>query len=332
MELRQLKYFVRIVDLGSLSRAAADLFVAQPALSRQIVLIENELKTKLLARSVRGVVPTEAGVIFYRHAQAVLRQLDRLRDDVAFASDHPGGLVSIGMPTSVANILAAPLIAAAQARYPLIQLQITESLSGHLEELIANGRIELSVLFERDQPAQHLHSRRLLREQLYLVRAAHADASADARTADSAPRKRRAGVHHDSPEPSVTLAVAALERFVLPGRANATRRLIERTFTEQHLNLRVFSELDSLSTITAVVASGLGATITALSAIAPDVDNGRLHINRIVEPEISRAVTLSTYDIVALSAAAQRIAELVPTIVAELVESGVWRGATLIDA
>jgi DNA-binding transcriptional LysR family regulator len=89
MELRQLRYFVRIVDLGSLSKAAADLFVAQPALSKQIAALEAELKATLLVRSPRGVTPTEAGQAFYRQAQSVLRQLGRIPDEVRSVQDRP---------------------------------------------------------------------------------------------------------------------------------------------------------------------------------------------------------------------------------------------------
>lgn len=149
MELRQLKYFIRIIELGSLSRAAADLHIAQPALSQQLASLETELGTRLLARSARGVSPTDAGHLFYRHSQVVLRQLERLRSEVSCGSEGPSGLVRVGMPPSVSNLLAAPLIHAVQQRLPKVRLHIRESDSAHLEELVATARIEMSLLFER---------------------------------------------------------------------------------------------------------------------------------------------------------------------------------------
>ncbi|WP_206998599.1 LysR substrate-binding domain-containing protein [Trinickia mobilis] len=307
MEIRQLKYFIRIVELGSMSRAAADLFIAQPALSQQMVHLESELNVKLLARSVRGVTPTEAGSVFYRHAQAVLRQLERMREDVQSVTEDPCGVVSIGMPTSVANILAAPLMLAMQSRYPKIQLRITESLSGHLEELIANGRLELSVLFGRERQSSHLTVRPLVNEQLFFVCAQR---------------------HGHSSAGRLTLEDAARERFILPSKSNATRQLIERIFSERNLDLQIAAELDSLSTIASVVSKGLGATITSLSAVAADLTAGKLVALPLEGGTVSRLVSLCTYDIVALSAPAQRVAELIPLVVHELLDSGEWRGAT----
>ena len=317
MELRQLKYFVRIVELGSVSRAAVDLFIAQPALSNQIANLEEELKVKLMARSVRGVTATEAGHVFYRHARAVLRQIERMRTDVQHAGEHPQGLVSVGMPTSAANILAPALISAARLRYPDIQLQITESLSGHLEELVVNGRIEMSLLFERqdaDGPAAgktlstglgkasgHLDIRPLLVEELFLLTA------------------RRQS--HDEGE--ITLAEAARYPLVMPGRANMTRQIVDAAFHSAGLPVTLLAELDSLSTIKSVVAGGVGATI--LSSPAPHGAEG-LQARRIVDPVLARRVSLCTFAILPLSAAAQRIVELICETTRSLVASGTWQG------
>src|SRR5437763_540771 len=107
MEIRQLKYFVRIVDLGSFSKAAAELFIAQPALSKQIKMLEAELGATLLSRTVRGVQATESGSLFYRHAQAVLRQLERVAGEIADVNGNPTGVVTLGIPQSPASVLAA---------------------------------------------------------------------------------------------------------------------------------------------------------------------------------------------------------------------------------
>ena len=317
MELRQLKYFVRIVELGSVSRAAADLFIAQPALSNQIANLEEELKVKLMARSVRGVTATEAGHVFYRHARAVLRQIERMRTDVQHAGEHPQGLVSVGMPTSAANILAPALISAARQRYPDIQLQITESLSGHLEELVVNGRIEMSLLFERpatdslatgktsghgtSKSSGHLDIRPLLVEELFLLTAGE----------------------HPCDEGEITLADAAQFPLVMPGRANMTRQIVDAAFLSAGHPVTLIAELDSLSTIKSVVASGVGATI--LSSPALHGAEG-LRARRIVDPVLARKVSLCTFAILPMSAAAQHIAELICETTRALVTSGIWQG------
>ncbi len=311
MEIRQFKYFVRIVDLGSMSRAAADLFVAQPALSHQIANLEEELKVKLLSRSVRGVVPTEAGEVFYRHARALLRQIDRLRADVMHAGDHPQGEVSVGVPSSAATILAPALIAACASRYPDIKLKITESLSGHLEELVVNGRIEMSLLFEAISPESsspkskltgHLDVRPLLIESLFLMTA-----------------------HREEAESEVTLEQASRYPLVLPATSNVTRQIIDSAFAAAGHEVQVIAELDSLATIRAVVAGGVGATIG--SPAIPGGSQG-LCVQRIMAPEFQRRLSLCTFDIMPLSSAALRIVELIREITDTLVDAGQWPGAT----
>lgn len=310
MEIRQLKYFVRIVELGSVSRAAADLFIAQPALSHQMTNLEGELKIKLLARSVRGVKATEAGEVFYRHARAVLRQLDRMRTDVQHAGDHPQGVVSVGLPTSAATILAPQLIAASAARFPDIKLQIIESLSGHLEELVVNGRVEMGLLFEPVSPepaveksrlSRHLDVRPLLIEQLFLLSA------------------KGCG---DSDE--VSLKEAARQDLVLPTRSNVTRRIIDAAFQSAGHETRLIAELDSLATIRAVVAGGVGATIG--SASIPGGTAG-LRVQRVTEPGLQRRLSLCTFEILPLSSAAHRIVELIAETAEQLVAAEQWPGA-----
>ncbi|MES2184571.1 MAG: LysR substrate-binding domain-containing protein [Pseudomonadota bacterium] len=314
MELRQLRYFVRIVELGGLSRAAADLYIAQPALSQQLANLEAELGVRLLNRSARGVTPTEAGNTLYRHAQAAMRLVDRIRTDVQHAGDSPAGVVSLGMPTSVANILAAPLVAAVRTTLPDVRLQITESLSGHLAEQVATGRIEMTLLFERHdandravtlrKQSPHLDVRPLLVEELFLLTAGDGPFGAP-----------------------VTLAEAAAWPLILPGRVNATRQIIDEAFAQAGLRVDVVAELDSLATIKSVVAGGHGATILSASALAGASPVAGVVARRITDSTLSRLVSLCTYDIGALSSAAVRVSELVLQVGMALVHDGTWVGA-----
>ncbi len=316
MELRQLRYFVRIVELGSLSRAAADLCIVQPALSQQVASLEAELNVKLLSRSVRGVTATDAGVVLYRHAQSALRLIDRLKTDVTHAGSEPMGVVSIGMPTSVANVLATPLIAAAQERYPGIRLQIIEGLSGHLRDLVVNGRVEMSLLFDAAEiegadvvatkQVSNLHVKPLLVEELFLLSAG----------------KKRFGK-------AISLEQASRHRFALPGGANATRQIVNRAFDAAGLPLLVIAELDSLPTIKSVVASGLASSILSASALSGATHHDGVTAHRIAGVKLTRGVSLCTYDIVALSAAANCLSELIVEVSRSLVRDKVWIGATV---
>src|SRR5690349_18539130 len=121
MDIRQLRTFVRIVDLGSLSRAAGALRIAQSALSQHVAALETELRAQLLQRSTRGVTPTEAGRLLYRHAQAILQQVDDCRAAVAAQASEPTGRVAFGMPLSLVAPLALPVFQAVRAQYPGVQ-------------------------------------------------------------------------------------------------------------------------------------------------------------------------------------------------------------------
>ena len=316
MEFRQLKYFVRIVELNSFSKAAQDLFIAQPALSNQISNLEKELNTQLLSRSVREVIPTEAGKTLYRHAQAIIRQIEHLKFEVENESANPRGSVSIGIPTRVSNVLASPLTAATQERYPEIKLQIVESLSGHLEELVSNGRIEMSLLFnsplkdsqKSDKPTGFsLVKTPILEEELFL------------QTTAALSNKK-----------TITLAAVAKLNFVLPGKSNATRQLIDLAFAKAGINPKVVTELDSLSTIQSVVEDGLGATILSLSAFIGNQKDRKSRAYSIQNADLKRTVSLCTSNTIALSTAAKCIVNMVPEIAHKLVKCGRWAGSKVI--
>ncbi|MCJ9708728.1 LysR substrate-binding domain-containing protein, partial [Bordetella hinzii] len=148
MELRQLRYFVRVAELGSIGRAARDLDVVASALSQQISRLESELSTRLLLRTPTGVVPTPAGQAFLRQAQLTLRHAESA---VAAAREaRLSGMVSVGFAPTTASLLARPFFAAMAERYPSVRLHLVEGLSGNLNELLASRRLELAVLFQND--------------------------------------------------------------------------------------------------------------------------------------------------------------------------------------
>ena len=143
MDLRQLEYFVRVAELGGFSRAATALDVAQPALSRQVRLLEVELRQNLLTRNGRGAVPTEAGQLLLEHARGILHQVERARDELARMRGGLAGRVALGLPPSVARALAVPLMHAFRQQLPEARLAIIEALSTSMQEQIGTGRLDL---------------------------------------------------------------------------------------------------------------------------------------------------------------------------------------------
>ncbi len=318
MELRQLRYFVRIVELGSFSKAAKELYIAQPALSTQITNLETELGTQLLSRSVRGVSPTDAGKYLYLYAQSILRQIEMLRQEVSAQSDQPKGPVVIGLPPSVASVLAAPFIAQVRQQFPQIQLKIVESLSGHLEDLVSTGKIEMGLLFHDEEPMQERSGGvdravgrvAIAKEELLLF------TSPD----------------HPMPEEAPVSArdVAAID-LCLPGPANITRQIIERHFESKGLKPKIAVELDSLPTIHALVSTGIAGTILSRSGMQSARIAPKLIAHPIEGLAIYRYLSLCTPNVLAQSNAAKHVSTILMYQVRTLIASGDWPGATCLQ-
>jgi LysR family nitrogen assimilation transcriptional regulator len=267
IDLRQLRYFVQIVDFGSLSRAAAELHIAQSALSQHVASLEGDMKARLLQRSSRGVQPTESGHLLYQHAQLMLQQAAEARAAVQAASAAPTGEVRVGLPLSLVAALGMPVLAGVRAAFPAIHLQILEELSGTILEWVKNGRLAIGIAFD-DGNLDGLHTIPLLEERLFLV------------TAPKSPHARRK---------SVPLRELANLVFVLPTKGQGVRGRVDRALTEARLGAaRVAAEVDSHTLLKQAAASGMGATILSWTSVEAEVGRGELVAVEIVRPAITR--------------------------------------------
>ena len=297
MNLRRLKYFVKIVDVGSLTQAADLLHIAQPALSQQLATLEGEVRQQLLLRTKRGVTPTEAGKVLYRHAQLILRQCDQAVVDMQAASRGLSGSVSIGLaPGTMAATLSLPLLRILRARHPGIVPYLNENYGTTLSELIMNGRMDLAVLYGGRAPVHGLSFLPLLRESLFLV----------------GPQSM--------PAPPETVPLRALADFdlYLPRAYNYIRRLVDEAFVAIGLTPRVVAEIESASTLGAVISDGLGATIVPTSLARELVIESDAWQSRIVEPSIEAPLALCQSDHLPLSEPAKAVKEILLELVAEM--------------
>ena len=245
MDLTHLAHFVRVVEAGGFTHAAAQLHLTQSTLSRQIGLLEAELGQRLLTRTGRGVVATDAGVAFLSHARTLLDLAERAREELRDLSARPRGRVVIGLPPRVAHVFAAPLVHRFRERFPDAVITVAEGLSLNLREWLIGGRIDLALLFD-PPPAPQLEYEMLLREPLLLV------------TPAASP-----------PLPSrVNLARLADVPLVLPRAPNALRALIEGAATARGVALHVVAEVDSVHTVLSLVRSGAGSTVLPASGLA----------------------------------------------------------------
>jgi LysR family nitrogen assimilation transcriptional regulator len=304
--LKQMRFFVAAVDWGSLSRAASHLNVAQPALSQQIAQLELGLKSELLTRTARGVRPTEAGDRFYRHARAILRQVESAVADITGPAKIIGR-VTIGLPTSVATILAFPLLHSILETYPGIRPEFFESLSGYLHELVVRHRLELAILY-RNKSSQGLTARPILSEDLYLVMK-----------------------HGSTTASTITMKDVSGLPLVMPSPTHTLRTMVETAFAQQGCTLNVIADVDSLPTMRKVAASGLAATILPVSSLSGFEGAERPVAVRIVEPTISRTLALCSAADHPFIGPAARVADLTISEMRRLVESGAWGGAVLLD-
>jgi len=166
MELRQLRYFVAVVDAGSVSHACASLGVAQPTLSQAMSTLESELGTALLTRSQRGVAPTDGGDALYRHGLRILRLIDELPDVVRQRRQSTAGRVRLGMPISIGTMVAPALIAQLRVTYPDISLEIDEHMAANYgASHLLNDRMDLSVLLNNESLASEIVSTPFLHER-----------------------------------------------------------------------------------------------------------------------------------------------------------------------
>jgi LysR family transcriptional regulator, nitrogen assimilation regulatory protein len=237
MQFRQLRYFVKIVEAGSFSRAASIVHVAQPALSQQVAELEERLGVALLQRSARGVRPTAAGEIFYKEASAILHQLDRLPAVVRSDAGQPEGTVNLGFVSSLAPGLVG-FVDECHRAFPKVVLRLSDGDSLGLESKIASSSIDLAILYE-DAFSTALTRKPLFRQKLFLVSRQPVAA----------------------PDSAISLQGVAELPLVLPGKANGRRALIERVFAEARLKPNVVLEADSLVSEMWSVRNDVGCTI-----------------------------------------------------------------------
>lgn len=308
MELRQLRYFVAIVDHGSLSRAALVLHVAQPALTQQLRQLEEELGAQLLHRSVHGVLSTDAGKVFYEHAQAILKQVADARSAVTQSATRPSGSVTLGLPHSISGALALPLLTAARATYPEITLQLTEEISGSLIEQLKSGRLNLAVLFN-DGQLTGFESTPLVDEALMYICRAGSDRMAQGAT--------------------VTLSAALADTLILPAQQHGVRPLIEQAAHGAGLALTNIIEINSIAILKSALLADMGATLLPLAPLRAEVEQGLLAATPIAQPALRRNVTLCSSRNIPLTNAAAAIGRLVREVTETLCTNGEWPGASL---
>jgi LysR family transcriptional regulator, nitrogen assimilation regulatory protein len=272
MDFRQLRTFNCVAELGSLSKASDTLRVAQPALSRQIKLLEHELRAELFTRNGRGMVLTDAGRLLLARTAGIVRQIDQIRDDIQSASGAPSGRVVLGLVPTVSCVLSARLARRTVESFPGISLCIVESYSGHLIEWLHRGEMDLAVIYGPSVDL-HLSVQSLGRDNIVAV---------GPRGSGLARKKR------------VEMDWLLRQKLVLPSHSHGLRALIERAASKKKVNLDVQVEADSFRVLTSLVEEGLGFAFLPPSSVRDQVAEGKLEIAPIAKQAPMRELTVAS--------------------------------------
>jgi DNA-binding transcriptional LysR family regulator len=309
MDFTQLRTLICVAELGSLSKAADRLRIAQPALSRQVRMLEEELGIALFTRHGRGMVLTEQGRDVLKHATRIAGEMEEIRASASNVDMPLAGQVAIGLPPTVADIISVPLVAAFGKAHPNAVLRLVSAYTGYLLDWLHRGEIDLAVLYD-PRAARSLRSRPLLLENLFLIGPPEAGFSTV-----------RAMVFKD----------LAGKRLLLPSVRHGLRNILERCAAEAGIALDVVVEADSYATLKDLVRHGHGWTILPLAPIHQDVTDRQLSAAPLIEPVPVRRLILSFPADRPTPRLARFAGKTIVDIVSEKVEQAIWSGH-LLDA
>lgn len=301
VDLRQLRYFVQIVECGSFSRAAETLRIAQPSLSIQVKNLEEELGVDLLVRHARGVIPTELGIAFREHACIVLDNVERAKDAIRSQVLRPAGRIAVGLPTSACRGLTLHLIKEASNRYADISLHLVEAMTGHLDEWIQTGRLDVALLYNH-RAFKDVAWTEMMTEELMLI------VSARSELANAA---------------SVSFRDLTGLPLAMPGKPNVARTLINSLAGRSDVPLEI-TDCDSLTAIRQLVRTGY-MTVMPHFGFDEEIERGEVVAVPILDPTPTWRLSVVVSERTVNRRASQAVAEVLADVIATLVSTGVWR-------
>ncbi|MFI5717599.1 LysR family transcriptional regulator [Nocardia sp. NPDC051750] len=309
MDLKQLTALVTVAEAGSVTKAAQLLHLVQPAVTRQIKTLEQELGVPLFERTRHGMRLTTAGTVLVERARRAITELDRARAEIRPAPGPVTGIATLGLLESTLEVIAAPLVDHMRRRQPGIRLRLLTAYSGHLQHWLDQGDVDLSLLYNlRSTPS--LHVRPLLREQLWAVAPPHAELTMS------------------RPLP---LADLVARPMVMPAAGHGLRTLIDQVYARAGGTPEIAIETNSMHVQKQLVLAGSGWTILPAAGVASDVAAGSLSAAPLQDPEATRDLVLGLPRTGRPAPAAEVVAREIVAVVRTLVESGAWPSAEWLD-
>lgn len=269
MEVDALRYFVRAVEMENISRAAEALDLSQPALSRQIRRLEEELGQSLLTRTGRGVKPTAAGRRLAIEAALILADVDAIAEALTSDTTAPNGTVHLALSASFSDALLPKILAILDARFPDLKLKVTEALSPVATDLVRSRAVDFAIV-HAGADMSLLAYERLFEEPLCLI-----------------------GVAEETGDGPVDFSIAETVKLILPSRQAGLRRMLEAEAARKGLTLDVAVEIDGVGAIKNLCAAGLGHSILPEFSVAREVAAGVLKARPIKDSGLTRELFLA---------------------------------------
>lgn len=270
MNLRQLKYFVGVVEAGNMTRAAEQLRVAQTALGMQIRQLEEDLGVALLVRHSRGVEPTKAGSVLHSRAISILNEVEEARKEVRACEREDSEVIRLGITPALMLVCGTEIAMIVREQLPNVFLSIVEAMSHVLIDTLARADADFILCYDVPDLPQFSRAA-LLQDDLVLV---------------TPPR--------DGNGKPIALVDALEERIAMPEEGDSVRIVVNRTARDLGLELKVAYEVRSISAMKSLVMRGAASSVLPYFAVLDEVRAGKLDARPITMPAIKRTLFLAS--------------------------------------
>jgi LysR family nitrogen assimilation transcriptional regulator len=303
MDLSQLEHFLRVAELGSINRAAKELGLSQPALSRSLSQLEHDLGQQLVVRCRTGITTTEAGSILASRGLALLREAGAIREEIA---NDPAGRVVVGMPAALRHLVTLPALQMMRSKSPGTAIRVHEGFNIFLRDMLKHGLLDVAVIAMEQVPEASIVPEMLVREPLVLVRNAKLS----------------------PPHDPVRIEDVVEFPLALPGRPNAVRGIVDRAIRERRLTAKVPLEPENPGLCLEFVRYGLVGQTVTLRSVLVERDTSGMHVAPVDGRELHWAFVVHRQR--HHLAPVRRLASIIKSTIADAVRSGPWSGASIV--
>ena len=314
IDVRALRYFCAVAQFGSYSQAALHLRISQPAVSRQVLLLERTLKTRLLRKVTKGFVLTETGIALHEKAQKIVGEVDSLYETLGAAAQVPRGRLTIGVSTAISEYLMPSVMRSYRSKYPDVAVHIVQSYPSALTNLLVGGSLDMALLYGNPRMAE-LELKGLMDLEMGLVLPpANLSKEADQLVENN----------------SVTLETVSKLPLITAGKGQDLRRMVDDAFSTINMAPNIVIEVDGISLAKALVNVGLGFTILAYNAVHSEMQLGDgVRFLPIVKPSMQWRLFLATHRLKPETLPMRAMAEEISSAIVSGVRGRTWQGKLL---